>query len=157
VTRDPPARATLTAVERPTAGGVAVTALLALAACSGESTSAAPPTKICGHTVYSGARGMFTYDVWTANNDAPPMPTRLAPVPAGKILPALLLRVAPDCRSGAALTIMPSTGLKIVRGVTGHDGRPVAIAVQGGTPGPVTLSVKVGARTRQLHFFVGPR
>lgn len=98
---------------------------------------------------------MFTYDVWAANTDLPPMPSHLTPVPAGKSLPSVLLRVAPSCESGASLKISPSAGLVIVNRVLGCDGRPVAVAVQGGAPGPVTLSVTVGNKTRQLRFDVG--
>ena len=144
-------------VGRPIFAGVMVTGLLSLVACSGESTTAASPTKICGHTLYAGAMGMFLYNVWTSNKDVPPMPTRLAPIPAGKTLPALLLRVAPTCGSGAVLRITPTTGLVVAGTVSGRDGRPVAVAVQGGAPGPVTLSVRLGAKTRQLRLSVGSR
>lgn len=139
-----------------TFGGALATALLSVVACSGASTTAASPTKICGHTLYAGAMGMFTYDVWTPSKDVPPMPTRLAAVPAGKTHPALLLRVAPTCRSGALLTTTPATGLEVVSRVNGADGRPVAVAVQGRTPGPVTMSIRLGTKTRQLRFSVGP-
>jgi len=133
----------------------AVVATAALAACAGESTTAAGPTKICGHVLYSGAMGMFTYDVWSANKNLPPMPTRLSPVPAGKSLPSVLLRVAPGCASGATLTVSPSDGLVVVNRVLGNDGRPVAVALQGGAPGPVTLSGTVGQKSRELRFVVG--
>jgi len=137
-------------------GGVGlIGAALALAACSGESTTAAAPTKICGRDLYTGAMGMFTYNVWTANKDLPPIPTVVAPIPAGKSLPAVLLRVAPTCRTGATLDITPPGGLVILNTVAGDDGRPVAVSLQGGAPGPVTLSVTLAGKTRQLHFVVG--
>ena len=147
---------TLTGVgQRSLCAATAVVAMAALAACSGESTTAASPTKICGHVLYSGAMGMFTYDVWSANKNLPPMPTTLSPMPAGKSLPSVLLRVAPGCASGATLTVSPSDGLVIVNRVLGNDGRPVAVAFQGGAPGPVTLSVTLGQKSRELRFVVG--
>jgi hypothetical protein len=129
-------------------------AVLAITACMGESTTAAAPTRVCGRDLYTGAMGMFTYNVWTANKDLPPMPRVVAQVPAGKSLPAVLLRVAPTCRAGAALDVTPPGGLVILNTVAGDDGRPVAVSLQGGAPGPVTLSVTLAGKTRQLHFVV---
>lgn len=133
---------------------LAASLALAGTACSGTSSSAAPPTKICGKTLYGGAAGMFTYDVWGTVSRKPPMPTRLAPVPAGKKLPALLLRVSPSCSVGATLTVTPPAGLVITNRVLGSDGHPVAVAVQGGSPGPVTLTVTSGSQAKTIHLVV---
>jgi len=134
---------------------LATSLTLAGTACSGTSSSAAPATKICGKTLYSGAAGLFTYDLWGNGTSSPPMPTRLAPAPAGKKLPALLLRVSPSCSVGAKLNVTPPAGLVITNRILAKDGYPVAVALQGGSPGPVVLTVTAGNHAETIRLSVG--
>lgn len=130
-------------------------AVASATACSGTSTSAAPPTRMCGKTLYNGALGLVTFDLWGKTSATPPpAPPASDPVPIQRAFTGALVRVAPTCSRGAALVIRPSAGLVVVNRVLAKDGRPVALALRGGTPGPATLAATVGTKTQVIYFAV---
>lgn len=134
---------------------VVAASLASAISCAGTSSSAVPPTRICGKTLYNGALGLMMFDLWgKAGVTPPPAPPTSDPVTIQSGFASVLVRVAPGCAEGASLSIHPANALVIDNRVLAKDGRPTAVALQGGAPGPATLAATVGNKTQIIHFNV---
>lgn len=94
--------------------------LMAITGCS-QSTSAAPPTVICGHTLPTSAAGAFVVDATHAGTR-----TVTSTSPGGVIQ----IRLSSDCSRGAAIQLVPSDRLRIVARAPAEDGNLAGVELR---------------------------
>ena len=92
--------------------------LLLLSGCS-YASSGAPPTVVCGTTIWSAAAGAVVQDVSSGGT--------VHTVSAGL---NLFLRVSKGCGEGASVSIRPSEAATITKVARAQDGRIAAAVIQ---------------------------
>lgn len=115
---------------------VVVGLILLVTSCGlrGE-TSAAPPVRFCGRTLYAGATGLPVY--------RPPLAkgSHVNPIAPGSSAEFLLVQIAAGCRHGARFQIAPAGLVSVAKVIKASDGLPVAIELVGLHPGSGLLTV----------------
>lgn len=79
----------------------------------------APPTVVCGQTLWSGAAGAVLFDASSGD-------TTITHASAGGYV---FLRVAAGCEHGAQVTYAPSTAVAVVRTAVAADGKLAAVVL----------------------------
>lgn len=101
---------------------VAAAMLLASGCAAATSSCAAPPTKICGTTLDTGASGAVVWDATRASGQLP--------IVTGTSATGLYIRVAPGCDTGALVSWAPRNQARILREADAADGNPVVVVLQ---------------------------
>lgn len=97
----------------------ALVAGIALSACTGPRLStAAPPTVVCGTTIWDAPAGAVVLDVSDGGTV-----TNLS------VGGYLFLRVNRGCQAGASVTIVPAAAGKIMKTARARDGRAAAVVI----------------------------
>jgi hypothetical protein len=109
---------------------------LLLAACTGPSDPdaaqfQAPPTIVCGTTLWSGADGAVVASVW--------QPSAPAGVSAGGLL---FVRVSRTCSQGSQVSITPASAAAITATARTSDGELAAIVLRPRRRGPLTVTAE---------------
>jgi len=122
-------------VERRSFGAIAISlVVLACGGCSGH-YNGAPPVRLCGQVLYSGAMGLGIVDLPTT----------------GPIQPPVLIRLVKGCDVGASIMITPPTLFRAESVVKAKDGGLVAVYL---IP---TVTPATGAYTARLAVAQGVR
>jgi hypothetical protein len=108
--------------------------ILASSGCSGRYIGA-PPVRLCGQVLYSGAMGLGLVDLPTT----------------GLIQPPVLIRLVKGCDVGASMTVTPPTLFRAEGVVKAKDGGLVAVYL---VP---TVTPATGTYTARLSVAQGDR
>lgn len=96
----------------------AVAVVGSLTACSEARSSGAPPTVVCGTTLWSGAEGAIVQNV--SHGGA------VTQVSAGG---DLFLRVSNTCTTGVTVQVRPSSAARVITTAPSQDGRVSAVVL----------------------------